>query len=254
MQTSVVSLMKGYYTMAIYAISDLHLALSIDKPMDVFGGRWENYMDRLQENWCAVVGDDDYVLVPGDISWATYLEQAFEDFRFIDALPGKKIISKGNHDYWWTTKSKLEQYIGQNGFSTITFMHNNSYIIDAVSICGTRGWNVPGEDDFSAEDVKIYQRELQRLELSLKSINPTGKSIDPSEKGLIIAALHYPPFTSKGVFSDAIDILQKYNVSICIYGHLHGEAGRNAVVGLRNGIEFRLVSADYLGFKPIRLV
>lgn len=233
--------------MAIYAISDLHLALSIDKPMDVFGGRWENYMARLQENWCAVVGDDDYVLVPGDISWATYLEQAYEDFSFINALPGKKILSKGNHDYWWTTKSKLEQYISGNGFSSITFMHNNSYSIDGVSICGTRGWNIPGEDDFSVEDEKIYQRELQRLELSLKSIKH-------SEGDIIIAALHFPPFNSKGVFSDSIDILQKYNVNICIYGHLHGDAGRNAVEGLRNGVEFRLVSADYLGFKPVRLI
>jgi len=233
--------------MAIYAISDLHLALSIDKPMDVFGGRWENYMDRLQENWRAVVGDDDYVLVPGDISWATYLEQAFEDFRFIDALPGKKILSKGNHDYWWTTKSKLDQYISQNGFSTISFMHNNSYSIEGATICGTRGWNMPGEDGFSAEDAKIYNRELQRLELSLKSINHSGG-------GIIIAALHYPPFNLKGVFSESLDILQKYNVNICIYGHLHGEASRNAVEGVKNGVEFRLVSADYLGFRPVRLI
>ncbi len=233
--------------MAIYAISDLHLALSIEKPMDVFGGRWENYMDRLKENWCSSVGEDDTVLVPGDISWATYLEQAYEDFSFIDALPGKKILSKGNHDYWWTTKSKLDQYVSQNGLSTITFMHNNSYTVDGASICGTRGWNIPGEDDFSAEDVKIYQRELQRLELSLKSVKPSGG-------GVIIAALHYPPFTSKGVFSDAMDILQKYNVDICIYGHIHGEAGKNAVEGLRNGVEFRFVAADHLGFKPVRLI
>ena len=233
--------------MAIYAISDLHLALSIEKPMDVFGGRWENYMDRLKENWCSSVGEDDTVIVPGDISWATYLEQAYEDFSFIDALPGKKILSKGNHDYWWTTKGKLDQYVSQNGLSTITFMHNNSYTVDGASICGTRGWNIPGEDDFSAEDVKIYQRELQRLELSLKSVKPSGG-------GVIIAALHYPPFTSKGVFSDAMDILQKYNVDICIYGHIHGEAGKNAVEGLRNGVEFRFVAADHLGFKPVRLI
>lgn len=233
--------------MAIYAISDLHLALSINKPMDVFGGRWENYMDRLKENWCSTVREDDTVLVPGDISWATYLEQATEDFKFIHRLPGKKIISKGNHDYWWTTRSKLDQYIFNNEFSSITFMHNNSYKIDEVSICGTRGWSMPGEDGFSTEDAKIYQRELQRLELSLKNANT-------SERDVIIAALHFPPFNSRGVFSEFMDILQKYHVDICIYGHLHGEAGRNAVEGLRNGVEFRFVAADHLGFKPVRLL
>lgn len=233
--------------MAIYAISDLHLALSIDKPMDVFGGKWENYMEKLKENWCSVIGEDDYVLVPGDISWATYLEQAYEDFNFIHRLPGRKILSKGNHDYWWTTKSKLEQYTGENGFSSIFFLHNNHFSIEGVTICGTRGWYMPGEDGFSAEDAKIYKRELQRLELSLKSANTP-------EEGVIIAALHFPPFNSKGTFSEFMEILQKYHVSICIYGHLHGEAGRGAIEGLVNGIQFRFVAADHLSFNPVRLL
>lgn len=233
--------------MAIYAISDLHLALSIDKPMDIFGARWANYMNRLEENWRSTVGEEDHVIVPGDISWATYLDQAYEDFRFIDRLPGKKIISKGNHDYWWTTKSKLDKFIIKNEFTTISFMQNNSYTIEGTAVCGTRGWNMPGEEGFNAEDTKIYQRELQRLELSLKDVRvPEG--------GKLIAAMHFPIFNSKGVFSGFLDIMQKYNVQLCIYGHLHGDAHRNAVEGLLKGIEFRLVAADHIGFKPVRLI
>lgn len=232
--------------MSIYAISDLHLARSIDKPMDIFGPRWSNYMDKLEENWNATVGAEDNVLIPGDISWATYLEQAYEDFSFIDRLPGRKIISKGNHDYWWTTISKLDKFIRENGFSTISFMHNNSFVVENMAVCGTRGWSMPGEDGFSAEDAKIYQRELQRLELSLKNAAvPEG--------GCLIAAMHFPVFNSKGVFSGFLDIMQKYNVGLCIYGHLHGEAHRNAIEGPHNGIEFRCVAADRLQFKPLKL-
>jgi predicted phosphohydrolase len=234
--------------MALYAISDLHLALSIDKPMDVFGNRWADYMGRLEENWRSMITGDDYVIVPGDISWATYLEQAYEDFRFIHELPGKKIISKGNHDYWWTTKSKLDKFLAENGFDSISFMHNNSYCVGDDVICGTRGWEMPGEVGFGTEDEKIYKRELLRLELSLK--NAIAASCGTRR---IIAALHYPPYNSKGEFSDFIDIMKKYGVKLCIYGHLHGEACRGAVEGSHEGIVFRLVSADHLAFAPIPL-
>ncbi len=233
--------------MAIYAISDLHLALSEDKPMDVFGARWANYMDRLYENWNNVVKADDYVIIPGDISWATYLERAYDDFDFINKLPGRKIISKGNHDYWWTTISKLNKFLEVNGFSTISFMHNNSYTIGDTVICGTRGWNMPGEDDFDSEDARIYQRELKRMELSLKSAKVP-------ENGRLIAAIHFPAFNSNGVFSGLLDIMQKYNVQMCIYGHLHGEAHKYALEGLIKGIEFKLVAADKLAFCPVRIV
>jgi len=250
---------KGNESMALYAISDLHLAMSIEKPMDVFGARWANYMDRLRENWCSIVGDDDYVLVPGDISWATYLEQAYEDFKFIHELPGKKIISKGNHDYWWTTRSKLDKFLNENGFTSISFMHNNSYRIGEFVVCGTRGWEMPGETGFSAEDAKIYQRELQRLELSLKDAVKTAgnNAVKASGAGdgesTIIAALHYPAYNSKGEFSGFLDIMKKYGVKLCIYGHLHGDACRGAVEGMVDGIMFRLVSADHLGFSPLLL-
>ncbi len=232
--------------MALYAISDLHLALSTDKPMDVFGARWSNYMDRLTEQWRATVADEDTVVLPGDISWATYLENAVEDFRFINSLPGRKIISKGNHDYWWTTLSKLEKFLTGNGFSTIRFMHNNSFRVESNVICGTRGWKMPGDDGFTAEDRKIYQRELQRLELSLKSVE-----VLPGDR--LIAAMHFPVFNSKGVSSEFLEVMQRYGVSLCIYGHLHGDAFKNTVDGMREGVEFRLVSADYLEFRPVML-
>lgn len=233
--------------MAIYAISDLHLALSVDKPMDVFGGRWANYMEKLEEAWSSTVRDDDYVLIPGDISWATYLSQAYEDFRFIDSLPGKKIISKGNHDYWWTTKNQLDKFVNENGFTSISFLHNNSYLIDNVAICGTRGWSMPGEDGFSPEDKKVYDRELQRLELSLRSVKDT-------ENTFIIASTHFPIFNSKGVFSEFLEIMHKYNVKMSIYGHLHGEAQKKAVEGLVEGIDFKLVAADNISFMPTKLL
>lgn len=233
--------------MALYAISDLHLALSIDKPMDVFGEKWSNYMQRLENNWRDVIQPDDHVIIPGDISWATYLEQAEEDFKFIDSLPGRKIISKGNHDYWWTTHSKLELFITENNFSSISFMHNNSVRIGNTAICGTRGWICPGDDGFGADDRKIYNREVQRLELSIKS----ALSADVDN---IIAALHYPPFNSKRQPTDFLEIMKKYGVKLCVYGHLHGEGFKNAVEGEFDGIAFKLVSADFLTFCPMKIM
>jgi predicted phosphohydrolase len=214
--------------------------------MDVFGNRWANYMDRLKENWEAIVGPEDTVLVPGDISWATYLQNSYGDFRFIDTLPGKKIISKGNHDYWWTTINKLNKFLDENHFDTIKFLHNNTYIYEDLCICGTRGWKCPGEDSFSGEDEKVYLRELQRLRFSLEEGKKAGK---PG----ICVAMHYPPFNMRGEPSDFVKIMLEYNVQICIYGHLHGEAYRGAFTGSYEGIDFRLVSADYLAFAPVML-
>jgi len=238
--------LKRSLPMAIYAISDLHLAKSIDKPMDIFGQRWQNYMEKLSNQWEQTVSQEDYVIIPGDVSWATYLEQAYEDFSFIDRLPGKKIISKGNHDYWWTTLSKLEKFLRDNNFASISFMHNNSFDLGEAVLCGTRGWKCPGDSDFSAEDQKIFNRELQRLELSLKSVKA-------GEGRAVIAALHYPPFNAKGQPSEFIEVMKRFNVRICLYGHLHGENFRSAVEGEVEGIDFKLISADHLGFKPLKL-
>ena len=232
--------------MAVFAISDLHLALSIDKPMDIFGDRWSNYMEKLRESWKERVTREDSVIIPGDISWATYLEQALLDFRYIESLPGIKIISKGNHDYWWTTVRKLEQFLTSNNLKTIRFMHNNSFRIENFVLCGTRGWKCPGDEDFGTQDRKIYLRELQRLEISLKSAAATDKEY-------LIAALHYPPFNSKGDPSQFVEVMKRYGVRICIYGHLHGECLKRAVSGVVEGIDFRLVSADYLNYQPLEL-
>lgn len=229
--------------MSIYAISDLHLAISINKPMDVFGRRWNNYMQKIEENWNKVVGEEDYVLLPGDISWVTYLKEAYLDFKFIDNLNGKKIISKGNHDYWWTTLSKLRKYIDENNFKSITFLNNNSIKIEDIVVCATRGWKCPNEDGFTREDKKIYDREVQRLKLSLESVEDKE-----SEKYVMI---HFPPFNSKKEKNELIELMIEHNVKKCFYGHLHGRGFQKSFEGMMQGINFKLISADYLNFIPI---
>lgn len=226
--------------MAIFAISDLHLSLGTDKPMSIFGGNWDNYEEKLKENWNNKVKKDDFVIVNGDISWATYIENAYNDFEFINNLNGTKIISKGNHDYWWTTMKKQREYCEANGFDTIKFMQNNCYIHDDYCICGTRGWALTSKDE---DDKKIYNRELERLQLSLR------EAIKTKHKG-IIAALHYPP---DGTF---MTVLENFGVEKCVYGHLHGAVTRNSSYfeDVINGIDYKLVSCDYLDFDPIRLV
>ncbi|OPX42941.1 3',5'-cyclic adenosine monophosphate phosphodiesterase CpdA [Ruminiclostridium hungatei] len=233
--------------MSIFAIADLHLALGIDKPMDVFGGRWSNYMEKLKNNWIETVAHTDTVIIPGDVSWATYIENVYEDFRYIEALPGKKIISKGNHDYWWTTSSKLNKYLKEKEFTTISFMHNNSFMAENFSICGTRGWKCPGEDDFKKEDEKIYNREIERLELSIKS----SANQEQSER---LVFMHYPPVTAKSQSSGFIDVMKKHGITRCFYGHLHGDGIKGAIEGEYEGIELKLISADYLNFVPLPIV
>lgn len=231
--------------MRVFAISDLHLALAEDKPMDVFGPGWEDYMNRIRTNWQQTVSANDLVLLPGDISWATYLESAGPDFSYIDALPGRKIITKGNHDYWWTTQSKLGKFMEKEKFTSISFLQNNVYCFGSVAIAGTRGWKNPADDGFDQQDEKIYNRELERLKLSLK--DTVGFD------GVIIAMLHYPPFTFKGKPTGFTDILKAYHVDVCIYGHLHGNKCRNAVGGELDGVRYHLVSADHLKFMPLLL-
>lgn len=229
--------------MSIFAIADLHLALGIDKPMDIFGGRWSNYMDKLKSNWLETVGEQDTVIIPGDVSWATYIESAYEDFKYIEELPGRKIISKGNHDYWWTTASKLNKYLEINQFQTIAFMHNNAFFIEDSAICGTRGWKCPGEDDFKKDDEKIYFREVERLELSIKA----AQTREFSE---ILVFMHYPPVTAKSPNTGFIDVMKKYQVKQCFFGHLHGEGIKGALEGEYDSVNLKLISADYLNFIP----
>ena len=243
--------------MAIYAISDLHLALGCDKPMDIFGGRWANYMEKIKNNWQQVVNQEDYVIIPGDVSWATYIENAYEDFSFIEQLPGKKIISKGNHDYWWTTASKLNKYMEQNNFKTISFLHNNAFLIEDVVICGTRGWKCPGDDDFKKDDDKIYKREVERLKLSLRSAEQLAYTKQNKESVEVAAEkivfIHYPPITQKSPETGFLEVLRDFNVKKCFFGHLHGEGIKGALEGNIFGIEFKLISADYLDFLPVSI-
>lgn len=232
--------------MAIYAISDLHLSLGTDKPMDVFGDRWKDHVNRLERNWNQVVGKDDVVLIPGDISWGINLDEALPDFRFIDLLSGMKIIGKGNHDYWWSTRRKFKGFLDANGLGTISMLHNNAFRVGDYAICGSRGWIDPGDPDFKEEDRKIFSREIERLRMSLEE----GKRLG----GEIIAMLHYPPFDSAHRPNDFVDLMGKYDVKVCIYGHIHGkweESWRDETI---DGIRFLLVSADFLSFMPVRIV
>lgn len=237
--------------MGIYAISDLHLSFGTDKPMDIFGGKWQEYDKKLVKGWQENVSPEDTVIMPGDISWATYLEGAIADFSFIEALPGRKVILKGNHDYWWTTANKLENFCRQNNFKSITFLQNKCYLVSCsdVAICGSRGWKCPGEDDFDAEDRKLYEREIYRLKLSLDCAKRAACS-------KIITALHFPPFNYKIQESGFVSLMMEYDVDICIYGHLHGEGLKNAFAGIMDGIgiEFRPVSADHIDFTPVRIM
>lgn len=232
--------------MALYTISDLHLPIGVDKPMNIFGSKWDNYVDRLKENWEKVVTDNDTVVINGDISWAMYLDEAIPDFSFIDNLPGKKIISKGNHDYWWTTMSKLKKFALENEFTTIEFMQNNTFIYKNTAICGTRGWSYLGNGDASEDDKKIYERELGRLELSIKD----AKKYNPEN---IIVFFHYPPINLDLKETGFTNIMKEHNIKLCVYGHLHNALRQNIVEGEHDGIKYMLVSCDYRDFTPVKL-
>lgn len=229
--------------MALFAISDLHLSFGTDKPMNIFGSKWEGYTERLFQNWQSKVKEEDVVIIPGDISWAMYIEDAYEDFKFINSLNGTKIFLKGNHDYWWTTVSKMEKYLKDKDFNTIKILNNTAFLYKNIAICGTRGWNGVPEDSQS-DDKKIFDRERIRLVLSLES----AKELNPEK---IIVAMHYPPISDDG--NDFSDILKEYGVYKCVYGHLHGASHQNAITGEINGTEISLVSGDYINFDPLLL-
>lgn len=227
--------------MALYAIGDTHLSLSTDKPMDVFGGGWTGYVDKLRQGFASIQPEDTVVLC-GDISWGMSLEQAKKDFAFLDQLPGKKLLMKGNHDYWWTTAQKMRRFFQENGFSTLDLLHNNCHFYHDVALCGTRGWFY--EEDRGEHSAKIFQRELIRLEASLKAGGEREK----------FCFLHYPPLYQGYRCQEIIDLLEKYHVTRCCYGHLHGGSHRLAVSGLQGTVEYDLVAADYLRFQPKKIL
>ena len=233
--------------MALYTIADLHLPLGIDKPMDIFGKAWENYVERLADNWQSVVKENDVIVLPGDFSWATYLEQSVKDFEYLHKLNGKKILLKGNHDYWWESITKLTGYVEKNGFNSISFLHNSAVMVENKAICGTRGWIDKSNDNFKEDDLKIYNREIMRLDMSLCE----AEKFSPEEK---IAFLHYPPVTKDlEINEDYLAVLKKHGVKRCFYGHIHSKASKKAAEGTFDGIDFKLVSADYMGFMPYKL-
>lgn len=231
--------------MALYTISDLHLSLGTDKPMEVFGSVWENYTERLRERWQSIVAPDDTVLIPGDISWATYLENAYEDLNFIHQLNGNKIILKGNHDYWWSTLNKLNVFLTEHQLDSICFLQNSAVICEDTVICGTRGWTIPTAKS-SEEDKKIFEREKIRLVLSLEE----GKKLHGSR---LVVAMHYPPIEKGNANTDMLNIMQEYGVEKCVYGHLHAASQKNAPIGNFGGIFLQLAACDYTDFTPLVL-
>ena len=228
--------------MALYAIGDLHLCLGAPKPMDVFGGNWVGYMEKLKEG-LSVIGPEDTTVLLGDLSWALDLVSAREDFAWIDQIPGKKIILKGNHDYWWSTASKFYKFCNENGFSDQWILNNNHYEYNGWAICGTRGWFFE-EVRGSAHDEKVFKRELIRLETSLQSAGDLPK----------IVFLHYPPLYKGYSCDEILELLKRYEVRQCYYGHLHGASHGLAMEGRWDGVEYRLVAADKLNFQPYRVL
>lgn len=222
--------------MSLFAIADTHLSFGTNKPMDTFEG-WSNYTQRLENNWNRLVDSEDYVIIAGDISWAMNFDELKADFAFIDSLKGKKIILKGNHDYWWNTVKKMNEFLDLNNFKSISFLYNNAYEFDGFSVCGSRGWLLDSDEQ---QDEKVLRREVLRLEMSLDSAKSDEK----------IVFLHYPPITTNEKCDDILNLLVKYGIKKCYYGHLHGAAAKYAVDDSINGVDFKLISADRLNFTP----
>lgn len=226
--------------MSLYTLGDLHLSLGTDKPMDIFKG-WDDYVERIEKNWNSLVNDDDTVVVIGDVSWAMSLSQTKKDFEFINnVLNGNKIFLKGNHDYWWDTMTKMNGFLQENGFDRIKILHNNSYLIDGISICGTRGWI---NDDSEPCDQKILNREALRLDMSAAEGMKQG--------GELTAFIHYPPIFADNKNYYILEVLKKYRIRHCYYGHIHGMAVKKAFTGEYDGVEYHIASCDCVDFTPV---
>lgn len=234
--------------MSIYTIGDLHLSFNENKPMSVFGDNWEGHEEKIKNNWIENVKENDLVVLPGDFSWSMYLKDTYKDFEYLNNLPGRKLLLKGNHDYWWTTVTSMNKFLKENKLENINFLYNNAYEFEDCIVVGTRGWSQT-EDN---EDERLSKRETLRLELSIQDgIKKYG------EEKEIIVFMHYPPITSsnllKNEMTDYIKIMKKYNIKKCYYGHLHSTSIKEAVEGEHFGIDFKLVSADGLDFKLLKI-
>ena len=230
--------------MALYVIGDTHFSEGCNKPMDIFGGAWTGYRDKLVSA-LSVLQPEDTLVLAGDFSWGMSLQEALPDFRLLDSFPGKKLLIKGNHDYWWETVSKMKRFFAENAIETIDFLHNSCYFYNGAALCGTRGWFYDKNDPAAGDD-KIFKRELLRLEASLKAAVDQGASE-------IDCFLHYPPVFAGTEVPQITEILPRYPVKRVFYGHLHGDSLRGAFSGMRSGIYYAVVSADALGFKPIQI-
>ena len=234
--------------MSIYAIGDLHLSFGTDKPMNVFGANWENYEEKLKLYWNENIKAEDTVLLPGDFSWATYLKDTKKDFEYLNNLKGKKILLKGNHDYWWTTLKSMREFLEKNDFQNIDFIFNQAIELEEALIVGTRGWSF--NDTENSE--KMLNRELLRLEMSIKDAKEKNKNKK------IICMMHYPPINNNMIErrekSKYLELMKKYGITDCLYGHLHGSSHQDAVEGNIDGINLKLVSSDYIGFKPVKIM
>ncbi len=226
--------------MAVFVIGDLHLSLGTDKPMDVFPG-WEGYLPKLERSWRALVAPEDTVVLAGDTSWAMNLADTKADFTFLQGLPGQKWLLKGNHDYWWTTARKMQTFLQENGLDSLHILHNNACVVGDAALCGTRGWPF---DDVAAQGEKLMAREAGRLRMSLQAGQQAAQRI---------AFLHYPPVYPGASAKEIVEVLQEFHVTECYYGHLHGRSIRFAVQGDVEGIRYKLISADSLGFCPYKI-
>ena len=234
--------------MSIYVMADLHLSTTTNKPMGIFGSRWCDHMEKIKKNWSAIISDDDTVIVPGDISWAIDYKEAVDDFSFIDSLPGKKLLGKGNHDYWWGTMAKNRAFVRENGFETIDFLYNNAYKVENYILCGTRGWYVDEKLQNEANEPeyqKIVLREAQRLKMSLEE---AVKLRENDEQ--ILVFFHFPPVFKSFVCNELLDILTEYGIKNCYFGHIHGTYNVPKTFEY-NGISFTLISSDFLSFVPM---
>lgn len=237
--------------MAIFTIADLHLSTTADKPMDVFGSRWENYVEKIERGWRSVVTDADTVVLPGDLSWGMRLCDALPDLSFLDRLPGKKLIGRGNHDYWWDTVAKMERAFAEHGITTIDFLHNNAHVVEGQVLCGTRGWFsddkvAPRDSDFA----KISAREAMRLEASLVAGARLAATYGITTPPIVF--LHFPPLFGGNATPEILDILVKYGVRTCYFGHIHG-VYRVPQTTDWQGVALSLISADFLDFVPHRI-
>ncbi len=234
--------------MAIYTIGDLHLSFKNPKPMSIFGDNWNNHEEKIKKDWMSKVTENDLVILPGDFSWATYIQDTDKDFEYLNSLPGKKLLLKGNHDYWWTTLNKMREFVKNNNFHDIDFLYNNSYEYENCVFAGARGWNQSDDE----EDKRLFKRDAMRLELSIQD----GIKKYGTDKEMIVFT-HYPPISKSNVtnneLNDVLKILKKYDIKTCYYAHLHGNSIKEAVEGEHFGINFKLVSADGVDFKLIKV-